>query len=282
MFRDDLLKDKRILITGGGSGVGRHMGRRFIELGAEVIVCSRRAALLEETVEEFTGMGGRASWHQLDIRVPGSVEEVVEAVWRDGPLDILVNNAAANFISRTEDLSPGAMDAILNPTLHGTFYMTVACGKRWLADARKGTVLSIVSNGATNGSAFTVPSAMAKAGIVAMTRSLAVEWGARGVRLNAIAPGPFPTKGAWERLLPTEELAKTFETGNPLGRAGRHSELVDLAAYLIADGSDYVHGELVTIDGGRWLQGAGTFNFLSALDDADWDGLKPKRGRDRG
>jgi len=277
MFQNDLLKDKRILVTGGGSGLGRSMAVRFAKLGAEVIVAARREALLKETVAEIEAAGGKASWHPLDIRVPAVCAEVVEHIWSTGPLDVLVNNSAGNFAARTETLSPRALDAVLNPTLHGTLYMTVECGKRWIRDQRKGNVISMVFAGAQVGSAYTVPSAMAKAGMVAMTRSLAVEWGPKGIRLNAISPGAFPTKGAWDRLLPRPELARAFETANPLGRPGRHQEVVNLAAFLASDGAEYINGDVITIDGGQWLQGAGTFNFLAQLTDAEWDGIAPPK-----
>jgi len=277
MFQKDLLQGKRILITGGGSGLGRAMAKRFAELGAHVIVAARREELLKETVAEIQAAGGRASWHPLDIRVASLCEEVVERIWAEGPLDVLVNNSAGNFAARTETLSARALDSVLNPTLHGTLYMTVECGKRWIRDRRKGNVISMVFSGASVGSAFTVPSAMSKAGMVAMTRSLAVEWGPKGIRLNAISPGAFPTKGAWDRLLPRPELAHEFETSNPLGRPGRYDEVVHLAAFLAADGSEYINGDVITIDGGQWLQGAGTFNFLRKLSDAEWDSMKPPK-----
>jgi NAD(P)-dependent dehydrogenase (short-subunit alcohol dehydrogenase family) len=218
------------------------------------------------------------SFHPCDIRDAAAVEAMIAQIWRDQPLDALVNNAAGNFIARTEELSPRAVDAVLNIVLHGTAYVTLACGKRWLGEQRKAAVLSIITTYATTGSAYVVPSAMAKAGVQAMTRSLAVEWGGRGVRLNAIAPGPFPTPGAWERLVPRPELAREFETKNPLGRAGRHEELANLASFLLSDGAGYINGEVVTIDGGEWLMGAGQFNFLRQLTEADWQALKPKKG----
>jgi NAD(P)-dependent dehydrogenase (short-subunit alcohol dehydrogenase family) len=222
--------------------------------------------------------GGKVSVHPCDIRDPAAIDAMLEAIWQDGPLDGLVNNAAGNFIARTEELSPRAVDAVLNIVLHGTVYVTLACGKRWLAAGRAASVLSIVTTYAWTGSAYVVPSAMAKAGVLAMTRSLAVEWGGRGIRFNAVAPGPFPTEGAWQRLVPKPELAAVFESRNPLKRAGRHRELADLAAYLMADGSAYVNGDCVTIDGGAWLEGAGQFSFVGELmSDADWQALKGSR-----
>ena len=278
MFQAGLLKDKRILVTGGGTGLGKSMAARFLGLGADVVICGRREAVLRETAAELdaaVGEGaGRISWRGLDIRDPEAVEKAVAAIWADGPLDVLVNNAAGNFLARTEDLSHRAVDAVLGIVLHGSAYMTLACGKRWIAEGRQGNVLSIVTTYAWTGSAFVVPSAMGKAAVLAMTRSLAVEWGPKGVRLNAIAPGPFPTEGAWKRLVPREDLAKVWETRNPLGRTGRHEELTDLAAYLASDRSGFINGEVVTIDGGEWLAGAGQFNFASMLADEDWEKVK--------
>lgn len=279
MFETDLLAGKRILITGGGTGLGLAIGRRYLELGAALAICGRREPVLADAAAQLTReTGGKVSVHPCDIRDPAAIDAMLEAIWLDGPLDGLVNNAAGNFIARTEELSPRAVDAVLNIVLHGTVYVTLACGKRWLAAGRAASVLSIVTTYAWTGSAYVVPSAMAKAGVLAMTRSLAVEWGGRGIRFNAVAPGPFPTEGAWQRLVPKPELAAVFESRNPLKRAGRHRELADLAAYLMADGSAYVNGDCVTIDGGAWLEGAGQFSFVGELmSDADWQALKGSR-----
>jgi NAD(P)-dependent dehydrogenase (short-subunit alcohol dehydrogenase family) len=278
MFQPGLLKDKRILVTGGGTGLGLAMGRRFLELGARLVVCGRRQEVLAEAAKNLMAeTGGQVELHGCDIRDADAVEKMMDAIWANGPLDNLVNNAAGNFIARSEELSPRAIDAVLNIVLHGSAYCTTACGRRWLKDGRKASVLSIVTTYAWTGSAYVVPSAMAKGGVLAMTRSLAVEWGGRGVRLNAVAPGPFPTAGAWERLVPRADLAHVFETKNPLRRVGRHGELADLAAFLLSDMAGYINGEVVTIDGGEWLQGAGQFNFLDRLTEQDWAALKPKK-----
>jgi NAD(P)-dependent dehydrogenase (short-subunit alcohol dehydrogenase family) len=278
MFRHDLLTGKRVLVTGGGTGLGLAMGRRFVELGAELAMCGRREAVLRKAAEELQTIRSCSIAVEIcDIRQPNAVEAMLERLWRERPVDVLVNNAAGNFIARTETLSARGLDAILNTVLHGTGYMTLGCGKRWIAEGGAGNVLSIVTTYAWTGSAYVVPSAMAKAGVLAMTRSLAVEWGGRGVRLNAIAPGPFPTPGAWERLVPRPDLARIFETKNPLHRVGEHGELANLAAFLLCDGATYINGEVVTIDGGEWLQGAGQFNFLERLTDSDWAALKPQK-----
>lgn len=277
MFQADLLRGKKVLVTGGGTGLGKSMGRRFLELGAELVICGRREAVLAATAAEFhTDYLGRASWRACDIRDAAAVETMIGEIWQDRPLDVLVNNAAGNFLARSETLTPRAIDAIVGIVLIGTANVTLACGRRWLEQSRPGTVLSIVTSYAWTGSPYVLPSAMAKAGVLAMTRSLAVEWGGRGVRLNAIAPGPFPTEGAWQRLVPSEALEEAWRRKIPLGRFGEHAELANLAAYLIADGSGYVNGEVVTIDGGEWLKGAAQFALMEQLSEADWAAIKGK------
>ncbi len=279
MFRPDLLAGKRILITGGGTGLGKSMGRRFLELGADLAICGRRGDVLEETAHEHAQATGKeVTTHVCDVRDVDAVEAMIERLFAERPLAALVNNAAGNFLARSEELSPRAIDAVLGIVLKGSVNCTLACGRRWLTGDRPGTVLSITTTYAWTGSAYVLPSAIAKAGVLAMTQSLAVEWGGRGVRLNAIAPGPFPTPGAWSRLVPTPEVARRLETRNPLGRAGEHRELADLAAFLLADGAAYINGEVVTIDGGEWLKGAGQFSFLQdMLSEADWQALRPKK-----
>jgi NAD(P)-dependent dehydrogenase (short-subunit alcohol dehydrogenase family) len=275
MFQSDLLQGKRILITGGGTGLGKSMGRRVLELGALLVICGRREGVLEETRAEFDAVfPGRTRALPCDLRDPAQVDALVAAIWEEGTLDALVNNAAGNFLARTETLSPRALDAVLAIVMHGTAYVTLACGKRWLAETHPGNVLSIVATYAETGSPYVVPSAMAKAGVLAMTRSLAVEWGGRGIRLNAIAPGPFPTEGAWARLVPNEAMDRAWMNKIPLGRVGEHRELADLAAFLLADGSAYINGEVVVIDGGEWLKGAGQFSLMEALSEEDWDAMK--------
>jgi NAD(P)-dependent dehydrogenase (short-subunit alcohol dehydrogenase family) len=277
MFQSDLLKDQRILITGGGSGLGKSMGRRVLELGAKLVICGRREQVLAETRAEFEAdFPGRTRALPCDLRDAAQVDALVEAIWDEGPLDALVNNAAGNFLARSETLSPRALDAVLAIVMHGTAYVTLACGKRWLAGKHKGKVLSIVATYAETGSPYVVPSAMAKAGVLAMTRSLAVEWGGRGIRLNAIAPGPFPSEGAWSRLVPNEAMDKAWMNKIPLGRVGEHRELADLAAFLLAEGSAYINGEVVVIDGGEWLKGAGQFSLMEQLSEDDWQAMKAR------
>ncbi len=252
------------------------MARRFLELGARVAICGRRAEVLQATASEFEkDFPERTFWQSCDIRDPEAIEALCNALWKDGAITSLVNNAAGNFAARTESLSTRAIDAILGIVLHGTSYVTLACGKRWIAERQPGTVLSIVATYAWTGSAYVVPSAMAKAGVLAMTQSLAVEWGRHGIRLNAIAPGPFPTQGAWDRLVPKGDFEQAWRRRIPLGRFGEHQELADLASFLLSEGSGFINGEVVVIDGGEWLKGAGQFSLLEELDDEAWAAMRP-------
>jgi NAD(P)-dependent dehydrogenase (short-subunit alcohol dehydrogenase family) len=276
MFEKNLLAGKRILVTGGGSGLGAAMGRRFVELGAELIICGRRIELLEATAAKMRSeLGGKVSAVQCDIRDGAAVDGMMDAVWREAPLDILINNAAATFIAQTEHLSSRAADAILAPTLHGTMYCTLAAGKRWIEGRHKGVVLSILSTSTITGRPFTVPSAMAKSAILAMTKSLAVEWGPKGIRTVAIAPGAFPTAGASGQLRP-EGRDQGWTSRNPLGRVGEHSELADLASFLISDRAGYINGEMVVQDGGAHLRGSGAEDLLQWTD-AQWEAQRTTR-----
>ena len=273
MFRSDLFAGKRFLISGGGTGLGRIMMERFVELGADCVICGRRGSVLEDTAKEVMTRhpGRRVDTFAVDIRVATAVEEMIDRIWAGGPLDGLVNNAAGNFISQTKDLSARAFDAIANIVLHGTFYMTNACGKRWIAEQRKASVISILTTWVWTGSPFVVPSAMSKAGVAVMTQSLAVEWGRHGIRLNAIAPGPFPTEGAWARLNPMKEGDDDrYKTRNPMGRVGKPNELANMAAFLMSDEVSYINGEVIAIDGGMGIMGNGTFSNMMAYTDDDW------------
>jgi NAD(P)-dependent dehydrogenase (short-subunit alcohol dehydrogenase family) len=281
MFRSDLLKGKRILVTGGGTGLGREMADEYAKLGATVYICGRRGSVIGETAKELSNAkNARVTGLECDIRVPDAVEDMMTRVFNEGPLDGLVNNAAGNFISRTKDLSPNGFNAIANIVFHGTFYVTLAAGKRWIEQKHKANVISILTTWIWNGGPFTVPSAMSKAGINIMTKSLAVEWAPHGIRLNAIAPGPFPTKGAWERLNPGNMRADAMgsetnsSASNPMGRVGEMHELRNLATFLMADGCDYLTGETIAIDGGGFLGGGGNFAQLSKLQDSDWDNIR--------
>ena len=278
MFEKGLLKGKRILVTGGGSGLGAAMGRRFLELGAELVICGRRLELLEQTAAAMRERSrGKVAAIRCDIRDGASVEAMMEAIWREAPIDVLINNAAATFIAQTEHMSFRAADAILAPTLHGTMYCTLAAGKRWIDSRHKGVVLSILSTSTITGRAFTVPSAMAKSAILAMTRSLAVEWGPKGVRTVAIAPGAFPTPGATGQLRP-EGRDQSWAARNPLGRAGEHRELANLASFLISDEAGYINGEMVVQDGGAHLRSSGAEDLLQWTD-AQWEQQRAVRSK---
>lgn len=263
MFHPNLLQNKFALITGGGSGLGLTMAKRCAELGATIAICGRNADRLAKASQEIqkAGNGREAITFVCDVRDYDGVAAAIDALTaQHGLPDILVNNAAGNFLAATEDLSPGGFDAVLKIVLYGTFNCTQVLGKKWIAAQRRGSILNIVTTYAWNGSAFVVPSACAKAGVLAMTRSLAVEWAAYGIRLNAIAPGPFPTAGAWQRLLPTKEIEDKARQRIPVGRFGEHQELANLAVFLVAEGVDFITGEVVTIDGGEALAGAGQFS----------------------
>jgi len=277
MFQPDLLMGKRILVTGGGTGLGKSMGKRFVELGAELLICGRRENVLAETAAELGKISNRAvKTRSIDIRDPDGVERMMDWAFADGAIDVLVNNAAGNFIAKTETLSHRAVDSVLGIVLHGTTYCTLAAGRRWLEAKHKGTVLSILATYAWTGSPYVVPSAMAKAGVLALMQSLAVEWGGQGIRTVAIAPGPFPTKGAWDRLVPPA-MADRWEKAGPMKRVGEHIELANLASYLVSDMAEYINGDCITIDGGRWLQGASMFHHLSGLTEEQWAAMRPKK-----
>lgn len=278
MLRDDALKGKTIVVTGGGSGLGRSMTKYFLELGARVAITSRDLEKLTTTAKELeTETGGTCLAVQCDVRNYDEVEAMLKTVLDTfGQVDVLLNNAAGNFISPTERLSAHAFDTIIDIVLKGSKNCTLAFGKHWIDTKQQNTsILNIVTTYAWTGSAYVVPSATAKAGVLAMTRSLAVEWAKYGIRSNAIAPGPFPTKGAWDRLLPGD-LKDKFDLAKkvPLKRVGDHQELANLAAYLVSDFSAYVNGEVITIDGGEWLKGAGQFNLLEAIPEEMWDQLE--------
>ena len=280
MFEKGLLVGKRILVTGGGSGLGAAMGRRFLELGAELVICGRRRELLDRTAAGFRDKpGGKVRAVVCDIRDPAAVDAMMDGIWHEGPLDVLVNNAAATFVAQTERLSSRAADAILAPTLHGTMYCTLAAGRRWIEGGHRGVVLSILSTSTVTGRAFTVPSAMAKSAVLAMTKSLAVEWGPKGVRTVAIAPGPFPTAGATGQLRP--EGRDENAARNPLGRVGDRAELANLASFLISDQAGYINGEMVVQDGGAHLRSSGAEDLLQ-WSDAQWEKLRASRQKDRG
>ena len=286
MFKDGLLKGKRILITGGGTGLGKEIATRYLQLGAEVWIAGRRGAVLDSSAKELVSQyGGSVRTHAVDIRDAQAVDAMVQRIWDEaGPLTGLVNNAAGNFISPTKDLTPNGFNAIANIVFHGSFYVTQAVGKRWIAGGHKGSVISILVTWVHTGSPYVVPSAMSKAGLHVMTKSLAVEWGRYGIRLNAIAPGPFPTEGASKRLRPDGK----FEDGNernPMRRVGEMPELQNLATFLMADGCEWLTGETIAVDGAGYLANGAGFTGLDKLTDADWEKaramIKAQNDKDR-
>lgn len=280
MLREGALKDKTVIVTGGGTGLGKSMSTYFLKLGANVVITSRKLEVLQQAAEAMTKeTGGNIIALQCDVRSYEAVEAMLQqSVTHFGKVDALVNNAAGNFISPTERLSSRAFDTVVDIVLKGSYNCTLALGKYWIAEKRKGTVMSIVTTYAFTGSGYVVPSAVAKAGVLSMTRSLAVEWAKYGIRLNAIAPGPFPTEGAWSRLIPPG-LEEEFDMAKkiPVGRVGDHQELANLAAYLVSDYSAFVNGEVIVIDGGEWLKGAGEFNMLEKVPDKLWDMMELMR-----
>jgi len=277
MYRPGLMNGERILITGGGTGLGKVMAEACLMLGAEVYICGRRGVVLEETAKELMAAhGGKVVGIPCDIRVPEAIKDMIDTIWADGgALTGLVNNAAGNFISRTEDLSPRGFDAIANIVFRGSFFVTLECGKRWIAEGRKASVISILTTWVWNGGPFTVPSAMSKAGVNVMTQSLAVEWGPKGIRFNAIAPGPFPTEGMSARLNPgQQQSAYENMSGNPMNRVGEMAELANLAVYLLSKGSEYVNGQTIAIDGGQYNASGGNFSRMTEWGDDQWQAVK--------
>ena len=281
MFKDDVLEGKTILVTGGGTGLGKSMATHFSALGANVVIASRKLEVIQKTAAEIEKQTGNPVLGlEHDVRDYRKIKQLLQAIQdRFGTIDALVNNAAGNFISPTERLSYKAFDTVVDIVLKGSYYLTLALGKYWIEQKIAGNVLSIVTTYASTGSGYVVPSSIAKAGVLNLTRSLAAEWGKYKIRLNAIAPGPFPTKGAWERLFPDPEMDKAMLKRIPLKRVGEHEELTNLAAYLLSDYSGYITGDVITIDGGEWLAGAGEFNFLEQLSESEWDTMAEQRKR---
>ena len=271
MFKDNILQGKKILVTGGGTGLGKEMSEHYIQHGADVVICGRRESVLAETAEEFKEKyGSTVRYQALDIRSAQDVDDFIDTIFQEGPLHGLVNNAAGNFISPTKDLSARGFDAIANIVFHGTFYVTHAVGKKWIEQQIKGSIISILATWVWTGSPFVVPSAMSKSALHTMTKSLAVEWGPKGIRVNAIAPGPFPTEGMTARLSPKGDMQKDSNNTIPMGRMGEMNELQNLATFLMADGCEYLTGQTIAIDGAQYLSGGGTFSQLSKMSDDDW------------
>ena len=286
MFKDNLLAGRRILVTGGGTGLGKSMAARFLQLGAEVHICGRRKNVCDETATELMDLhGGHVTSHGVDIRNPLAVEEMVETIFLEGGLTDLINNAAGNFISRTEDLSTRGFDAVANIVMHGTFYVTHAVGRRWIAAKQPGNVVSITTTWVRNGSPYVVPSAMSKSAIHAMTMSLAAEWGHYGIRLNTIAPGEIPTEGMSKRIKPGDEAGARTKAVNPMGRVGTMEELQNTAVFLISGGCDWINGETIAMDGGQALAMGGNFYQLRDWTDDDWqkarESIKAQNEKDR-
>lgn len=282
MFEKSLLKNRAIFLSGGGSGLGRSMALHFASLGAKMFIVGRREELLKETCEAIRKTGGTAAYTTCDVRDFAAVEAAADKASAEfGRIDTVINNAAGNFMARSEKLSPNAFDTVVSIVLNGSFHCTQAFARKWIAQKEPGNVLSITTTyaAANCGSGFVVPSACAKAGVLAMTTSLAVEWAKYNIRLNAIAPGPFPTEGAWSRLIPSKEFEEHSRNANPMKRFGRHEELTNLAAFLISDMAQFINGECVVIDGGRWLQGAGEFNDLLMLPESAWEKMESARAK---
>ena len=275
MFNQQLLAGRNILVTGGGTGLGKSMAAKFLQLGAEVHICGRRKSVCDETATELMAeFGGKVTSHGVDIRDSAAVDAMIEGIWAEAPLTDLINNAAGNFISRTQDLSPRGFDAVANIVMHGTFYVTHAIGRRWIAGKTRGNVVSITVTWVRNGSPYVVPSAMSKSAIHAMTMSLATEWGRYGIRLNTIAPGEIPTEGMSKRIKPGDEAGARTRAWNPMGRTGTMEELQNLAVFLISGGCDWINGETIAMDGAQALAMGGNFYQLRDWSDADWDAAK--------
>ncbi len=275
MFTDQLLAGRRILVTGGGTDLGKAMAARFLQLGAEVHICGRRKGVCDETATEMMDQyGGKVMTYGVDIRDAAAVDHMIETIFESGPLTDLINNAAGNFISRSEDLSPRGFDAVANIVMHGTFYVTHAVGKRWIAGGHRGNVVSITTTWVRNGSPYVVPSAMSKSAIHAMTMSLATEWGKYGIRLNTIAPGEIPTEGMSKRIKPGDEAGARTIKMNPMGRVGTMEELQNLATFLISGGCDWISGETIAMDGAQGLAMGGNFYQLRDWTNDDWENAK--------